>query len=568
MIDLATAAIPIRRSHALTPAYAILFVSALVLFALAMSRSISVYDEGLILTGASRVLDGALPHRDFYANYGPGQYEIVAAFFKLFGSSVAAERLLDLLIKSGVVCLTYSISLSMMGRGAAAMVTAFAALWIAASDAPSYPIWASMLLMLIAVKAVFPGLEGRHATVSLAAAGVWVGAIALFRYDVGFFVCAAVSGVLAAYGWIANRLAGGRMSRVLRLVGPFWIGVAIVAAPVAIGFAVAGVLPDFVFQVVTFPLNSYARMRSLPFPVVGGGLGDLWRRPGDLVVYAPPLVVLTALAFAVFGRWAGSERIAPSAWTWKLALMASLALALYLKGVVRVSSLHMMLSLVPSFIALGAIAWRLSIERTAPRAKRVAHGLAALSLALVFATSAFAAKATLGAMKASALAVLRGELSGSPGAGANSDSTGSCFPSADLERARCFVLRDGAADAIHFIRQNTAATESIFVGVGRHDKIFINDVAFYFLADRRPATKWYHFDPGLQTSEAIQSRIVDELARDNVRYVALFSEFDDIEEPNESARSSGVFVLDDYIRNAYEPAATFGFYRILKKKAS
>ncbi|HEY1941560.1 MAG TPA: hypothetical protein VGH40_05495 [Roseiarcus sp.] len=565
MTDLASAAIPIRRSHALAPAYAILFVSALVLFAFTMPRSVSVYDEGLILTGASRVLDGALPHRDFYANYGPGQYDIVAASFKLFGSSVAAERVLDLLIKSGVVCLTYSISLSMMGRGAAAMVTAFAALWVAAADAPSYPIWASMLLTLIAVKAVFPGLEGRHATGSLAAAGVCVGAIALFRYDVGFFVCAAVSGVLAAYGWIANRLAGGRMSRMLRLIGPFWIGVAIVDAPVAIGFAVAGVLPDFVFQVITFPSNSYARMRSLPFPLVGGGIGDLWRRPSDLVVYAPPLVVLTALALTVRGRWAGSERIAPSAWTWKLALMASLALALYFKGFVRVSSLHMMLSLVPSFIALGAVAWRLSIERTEPRAKRIAQGLAALSLALTFTTSAFAAKATLGAMKASALAVLHGEVFGS---GANSASTGSCFPPAELERARCFVLPDGAAEAIQFIRQNTAATEPIFVGVGRHDKIFINDVAFYFLADRRPATKWYHFDPGLQTSEPIQSRIVDGLARGNVRYVVLYSEFDATEEPNESALSSGVFVLDDYIRNTYEPAATFGYYRILKKKAS
>ena len=73
---------------------------------------------------------------------------------------------------------------------------------------------------------------------------------------------------------------------------------------------------------------------------------------------------------------------------------------------------------------------------------------------------------------------------------------------------------------------------------------------------------------GLQTGEGIQQSIVAELTGDDVRYIALTTEFDDIEEPNESARSSGVFVLDDYIRNAYEPAATFGFYRILKKKTS
>ncbi len=567
MVDLASVVIPSKRARAIAPDYAFLFLSALVLVALAMPRWLNVFDEGMILTGASRVLDGAWPHRDFYSNYGPGEYAIVALGFKAFGASAVVERALDVVIKSGVVCLVYSVSLNLMSRGAAVIVTAVSALWIALAGAPSYPIWGSMLFMLVAVKTVFPTLEGRRATGSLIATGLCVGAVAVFRYDVGVFVCVALSGVLAAYGWSANRLVGGRGSRILRLLGPFWIGVAVVCAPMAIGFAMAGALPDLVFQVVTSPANIYARMRGLPFPLVGGGLSDLWRRPGDFVVYAPPLVIVTVVAFLAFGpRTTG--RIAPSAWAWKLALLASLALTLYFKGVVRVSSLHMMLSMVPSFIALGAVVWRLSRGRGASIARGLVGGLAALTLALTCVTTAFAAKSTLGLVKASARAALSGEFFATPGEGSSPASTGSCFPSPELLRARCFTLPDGEADAIEFIRRNTGEGEPIFVGTGRHDKIFISDVAFYFLADRPPATKWYNFDAGLQTSEGIQQTIVAELTRGDVRYIALTTEFDDIEEPNESARSSGVFVLDDYIRNTYEPAATFGYYRVLKKKAS
>ena len=44
------------------------------------------------------------------------------------------------------------------------------------------------------------------------------------------------------------------------------------------------------------------------------------------------------------------------------------------------------------------------------------------------------------------------------------------------------------------------------------------------------------------------------------------SSFDWIVEPNDSARSSGVTALDDYLRSNYEPAASFGTIQILKRK--
>jgi hypothetical protein len=55
-------------------------------------RIVNQYDESLILVGSTRVLSGDIPYRDFYANYGPAQFYVLAALFKVFGPSVLVER--------------------------------------------------------------------------------------------------------------------------------------------------------------------------------------------------------------------------------------------------------------------------------------------------------------------------------------------------------------------------------------------------------------------------------------------------------------------------------------------
>ena len=75
-----------------------------------MDRGFDFYDEGLILVGAMRVAAGQVPHRDFYANYGPGQFYTLAWLFDLFGSSVFVERIYDLTLRSAIVAAAYGIT--------------------------------------------------------------------------------------------------------------------------------------------------------------------------------------------------------------------------------------------------------------------------------------------------------------------------------------------------------------------------------------------------------------------------------------------------------------------------
>ena len=291
---------------------------ALAILTLGMDRSVIPYDEGLIVTGASRVAAGAVPHRDFYTNYGPGQFYVLAFAFKIFGPSLLVERIWDLVIKAAIAWLAGAIALRMMERTFAIGVTAACILWLTFCGFSGYPLWPAFFLGLLSVWFLFAIFEGRHSTSSVLGAGVSVGAITLFRYDIGFFACAAESAVLFAFGFACVN-GHSRIRQIVSLLVPFWLGVAVIVIPLMIAYAVAGVIPDFIFQVIEYPSKYYARTRSLPFP----RLLPLEGKPyfPEFIVYFPPFAVIAAIA-AIF---VSGARAQPKASNWKLGLITVLS---------------------------------------------------------------------------------------------------------------------------------------------------------------------------------------------------------------------------------------------------
>ncbi len=53
-------------------------------------------EEGFMLAFPEQLLHGRLPHRDFLHLYGPGSLWLLAAVFKLFGTTLTNERLVGL----------------------------------------------------------------------------------------------------------------------------------------------------------------------------------------------------------------------------------------------------------------------------------------------------------------------------------------------------------------------------------------------------------------------------------------------------------------------------------------
>jgi hypothetical protein len=141
-----------------------------------------------------------------------------------------------------------------------------------------------------------------------------------------------------------------------------------------------------------------------------------------------------------------------------------------------------------------------------------------------------------------------------------------CHPPVGLERTRCLVVDRQTIAAVEYVQRLTTPADEIYVGGGRHDRLALNDVRFYFVSGRASVTKWYDLHPGVQTTLPIQNEIVDSLRRRSPKVVVLNYAFDEVQEPNASQYSSGVIALDDYIREHYTESASFGAYAILVPK--
>lgn len=510
----------------------VLLCVSLLTFFVTENKQITLFDEGVILVGADRVSAGAVLHRDFYFNYGPAQLYILSFLFRILSPSVLVERAWDALARSCVVLFVFLLC-ARLGSRRAAWLAAFASLISLAHFGfhgyPVFPALASALASALCLSAVFANSPG---TFWLAAGGLCTGITFLFRYDIGLFVFGTNAILMTA--WLLTQSGQtGRARNALLALTRFAAGFAIIALPLGTAYVLFGVTRDFLFDVVSFS-GSYIAMRSLPFP----GLNALKRSPSEAAVYLP-VIVMAATALALLSL----RRKKDDPVVWLTALLLAFTGVFFAKGFVRVSAIQMAMAIISSIALIAVVASRFS---NYPRFARlvVGGGVAAAGLCTLI-----AGFGDLKSGRQNAVAWIR---------------NAGCRAPAAIERIGCYTVDDFHAAAIRYIEQVTTPADTIFVGNGRHDKLFINDTAFYFLAGRVPATKWYQFDPGLQTTAQLQREMVAELTRRCPPFIVLESQWDKMEEANASAVSSGVTILDDYLRTHFTPAARFGTIRILR----
>jgi hypothetical protein len=110
----------------------------------------------------------------------------------------------------------------------------------------------------------------------------------------------------------------------------------------------------------------------------------------------------------------------------------------------------------------------------------------------------------------------------------------------------------------------TAPGEPIFVTDPRTDRITAGDPLLYIITGHPNATRYDVMQPGVVTTAAVQNEIVAALGRGHTRVVVRWLDpRAEQNEPNGSSRSSGVRILDDYVRTHYRPIARYGVYQVL-----
>jgi hypothetical protein len=512
-----------------------------------LTRPINFHDEGFPVYAALRVLEGAVPYRDFWTIHPPGQWYTLAAVFKVFGPSLLVERIWDAAVRLILLYVLYAFASRLTSPRVALLPGIAMLVYLGVTPFYAYMMFPALLWSLLSGLCLLAHAVAPR-TRWVLAAGLCVGLTALYRHDVAFYAAAAGAVALVARGLAARGGATG----LLRAVGPFVGGIAAVVVPAAavmLWMVPAATLWHLLF---VYPSRLVGGVRSLPLPSLL--VNPLLALQGEeyfkaylslvfeswIPFYFPVLTygLGAALSVAILVRAArGNEMGARGSGTLWLTLFGSL---LYLQALSRADAIHLMPTSLAAIVLLAAVtAWGWRAFSRPPMLAALCLVLPLLSISMFWMP---------------AMDWVARTYRGWPPNCAR-----------PLERARCMPLRADEAATIQLVQGLVPPGERIFVGHGRHDRVFLTDVLFYFVSGRDSATRYFSLEPGVATTEAVQREIVQELVRHRVRIIVLYAPVTPFIEPNESGRSSGVTVLDDYIRSAYRKGWVAGEYSVWEK---
>jgi hypothetical protein len=511
-----------------------------------MSGPLGVFDEGIIVYGAQRVTQGELPYRDFFILYSPGQLYTVAGLFSTFGRTIMVERWWDVIVRSLLALTIYAIAARLASRRAALVAWLLAVLWLAyysSYGSFGYPTFAALWFSLASVHALLRGLERPS---WLWVAGVWLGLAAVFRHDMAVYLIAAFSVSIAGFaltGQASTATLGARLGHGVRLWLRLPIGAAVVALPMLAHLVAHGQAGEAFDQLVIFPLTVYPRVRDLLYPPFDGSLDSLpFYAP--FLIYGMAALVAGALLGASGARGMhATDRInlGDRAIPWGIVAAMIFGLAGFNHVRVRSDLVHTVQFFLPSLLLLGVVlsrGWRLPIAAALPVigvSTLLLAGLMVNPISWYWRLMSDRADPEVQGRIERALPVAQGTL-----------------------------MEDWQATAARALERATKPDEHIYIGLTRHDRVFVNDVIMYFLVGRKSATRYHELHPGLTTTRPVQEEMIRDLERNRVRTILLLEPYYP-QEPNESSASSGITLLDDHIRAHYVSRESYGPYHLLQR---
>lgn len=525
-------------------ALALLFVGGAVTLFLPIKYPLNPYDEGLALVNGLRVGYGDIPFRDYWAIYPPGQSYVLAALFGLLQPTIMVERVYDTLARLGIAVVIFWLGFLMLPWRRWVVVPYLgAATLLAAATFYGYAVFPALLCAFIGLLLGF--LHWRKGGgVWLFGAALATGLCLLFRIDIGLYCGFALAiGVLAAELWVepAPRNLGQRLGRAA--IG--WLIVAAGAALVALPFygllaARAGV--DVLWDnLIVFPATIFHEVRHLPYPPLWADWSD-WGRVGDWLRFYLPIVTLTATGLVVLlaGLRSSSRPGRLRCDHAQAIVVAVFCAGLFVQALSRYDEIHVLPASLCTILLLVWLAQQVD-PRQWRRPGFVAGAVLVFTLPLWF--------YFLGPF---------GQLSD------NVARFGPLGCYSERPAASCVPINPDQETILRLLDQLDPEGGPVYSGLLRHDQIFVNDVSLYFLARRPISTRYHELHPGVATTLSVQEEIVGELEAGAVEWLVLV-DWPNPREPNASALSSDVVVLDEYIRSNFQRMRSAGWYQLWQR---
>ena len=560
---------------------ALLLVGTACLCLLPIKTPLNIYDEGLALVGGWRLLQGEVPFRDYWALYPPGQSYALSLVFQIAGPTVIAERLYDVGVRALCALIVFLVANALLPSFVLAIITALAiSLLLAAATFYGYIMFPGLLFALLAIF-LFSTYLTKTRPRQLFFTGLAIGMTALFRVDVAGYVGIATLVGLLLWQWRGEVVDNQPLWRnVSWLIG----GALLVVLPVY-GYLAAVSNPQEIFtNLFVFPATTFRAVRHLPYPAllpdwtrwaergswlaqVDWVIGEWARFYLPLLIYS--LVGLVLLVKMVRARLTRNEVLAVT--------VLLLGLGLFLQAMSRYDAIHALPTSLPTILLLGWL-WQQRIGNptlTLPSLGRGQNrgnqdlaphsqpsnettvpspnwgGLGWGLVLLVFTLLPLFIYLYIPYAKLSEYAEFFPPTK--------------CYST--LPRATCIPISQEQAAIIEWLNQlDPSRTEAVFVAARRHDQIFVNDVSLYFLAGRPIPTRYHELHPGVATTAPVQQAIIDELTQGAVPWLFVVN-YPDSNEANDSAKSSGITLLDEYIKAYYQPVQQYGIYQLWQRQA-
>jgi hypothetical protein len=259
-------------------------------------------DEGVLLNGAIRLLEGQKIYIDFFEFLPPGGFLAVAGWFSVFGATIESARCLAILTITAVFCLLFLVSRRVVAFSNFTLL-AVCIPWVLVSQGLTTQVshhWITTAFSMLCFLAVTPKIsDGSVPRANCAMAGLAAGIACVVTPHQGVAVC------LAGSASLYRRARAG-------LLG-YFIGCCLVpVATLGYLFYSKSLEPAFA-DLIGFTIGRYTSIQSVPF-----GFGH--QTPIQYVF--PAAALLTAILCTLKGR---GYRTNIRLWTCSMFAVAGLA---------------------------------------------------------------------------------------------------------------------------------------------------------------------------------------------------------------------------------------------------
>jgi hypothetical protein len=512
------------------------------------------YDESIMLLNSSNIVKGLIPYKHFWTLYFPGYYYLLAGIFKIFGTNILTARITDLFFRFLISLGIFYTSKNFIGKLTSLIPFLVSILWLGSMGFYLYPYIPAIALILLALLCLMRFFRNKNKLSYswIILCGLLSGFVFIIRWDFGLYT--AITFCLAIFFEVFCHFPiKTKKEKLLKSFIYAFILLAcmfLLVIPFILFVGAQSGFEIFWEEAFVSPILINHYFRNIPPPSLLPKSLNLLENPGWIYFYFPLILTIIQLGRIIHyfrGIIVGKQtKIQPN--NTILLIVSVLCLFSLLYGTSRYDVIHIIpaqlwglllfTSLCADFFKVKQINKELSICRA------VIFVLLLLYLSPVYIFRNISEYVSIVHYV---------------------PEQSCCY--LFIERPGCATIDNDTKKVVYYLQSVTKENEPIFVGNIRHDKIFVNDLSIYFLSDRNAPSEYQELYPGVATTLPVQEKIVQSLKNNLVNYVVLVN-FPDSKENNSSSKSSGVFYLDEFIRDNYSPVFKTGIYLVMKEKNS